>query len=281
MALAGIWVSLGDVGFARLIIRDVSRTGDPGVLVRDMLLVRASAAVAATGTFALATLAGIFTFEARFALAITAYLLLETLAGGYEAAAVGSERPLRFVAAQAASAVALAIATLLVVRHEAPTPTGAMAGLASASLVRTVVGWLIWRVGRSTRRIRWRELPALTWLRQALPFFGLALLAAVCYRVGVVVLHTLKGPVETAPYAAALRVFDAVAILGGIAFATMSPVISGGHVHDPEALWMIWRRMIARTALAAIPGRSSSPTSGRRSPVCYFDLAIARKRGEL
>lgn len=254
LALAGIWISLGDVGFARLIIRDVSRTTEPGLLVRDMLLVRASAAFAATGIFALATAAGIFTFEGRFAAAITAYLLLETLAGGYEAAAVGAERPFRFVAAQAASALVLAIATLFVLRHDAPTPTGAMCGLASASFARTLVGWLIWRLGRSARPANWRELPALPWLRQALPFFGLALLAAVYYRIGVVILHALKGPVETAPYAAALRVFDAVAILGGIAFATMSPVISRAHLHDPATLWTTWRRMILRTGSVAIPG---------------------------
>lgn len=254
LALAGIWVSVGDAGFGRLIIRDVSRAAQPGSVVRDMLLVRASAAAVATGTFALATAFGMFPFDERFAAALTAYMLLETLSGGYEAAAVGSERPWRFVTAQAASAAALAIAAVVIVRQQMPTPSGAMTGLTIASLVRAAVGWRLWRITDRSERTRWRELPALRWFRQALPFFGLVLLAAVYYRIGVVALYTLRGPTETAPYAAAMRVFDATAILGGIAFATVSPVISRAHLNDPEALWWLWKRMIAGVSLFAIPG---------------------------
>jgi O-antigen/teichoic acid export membrane protein len=251
LALAGIFISVGDAGFGRLVIRDVARAPSPGSLVREMLLVRAGAAVLVAGVFAVAVVVGAIPFALGFTAFTAAYLLLETLAGGYEAAAVGAERPFRFVAVQAASAVALTGAGVLVIRADRATPEMAMAGLAAASSVRVVVAWLLWHVKEAARPRPLRDLPVRQWIKEALPFFGLTVLAAVYYRVGVVILHGLEGPVETAPYAAALRVFDGAALLGGVAFAAVSPAISRIHVERPDRLWAVWKRMVLTVGLGA------------------------------
>jgi O-antigen/teichoic acid export membrane protein len=252
LALVGIGVSLGDGGFARLMIREIARSDRVSALAREMLLVRSLFAVGVAVVFSLTALAGVLPFRMEFAAAVGAYLLLETLAAGYEAAAVGSERPYRFVAAQAASAVALAIAGWAVAQQPSPLPEHAMLGLVFASVVRFGVGWVQWHAGQADRGRPLDRLPVRDWFRDALPFLGLAALVAIYYRSNVIILHAMHGAAETAPYAAALRIFDAVTILGGLAFAAVSPVISRAHAQDPGRIWSLWTTMIVRMAVPAV-----------------------------
>lgn len=90
-------------------------------------------------------------------------------------------------------------------------------------------------------------------MRDALPFLALMVLAAVYYRAGILILHISRGAEQTAPYAAAMRVFDGVVVLGGVVFAAVSPALSRMHRERPEDLWRIWRRMIAVFACAVVP----------------------------
>lgn len=252
LAIAGIVVMVGDLGISRLVVRDVSRAEDRSALALELLHVRAIGVVGVAVAFALSGFAGTLPEGAGLMLAAVGYVIAEGLAYGYESAAVGVERPELFAGVQAFGGVAVFVAAAVVLAQDSVTPAAAAAGLAAASGMKVAAHRVVWRRRGSAARSL-RELPVRRWLREALPFLALAILGAVFYRFGIVILHVIRGPSETAPFAAAMRVFDAVALLGGVGFAAVSPAISRIHRERPEDLWAIWRKMVGVTACVGAP----------------------------
>jgi O-antigen/teichoic acid export membrane protein len=209
------------------------------------------------------------------------YLFSEGLSYGYEAAAAGVEKPSRFASVQGIGGIAVVAAAFVVLSHDRVTPAGAAFGLASASAVKAVAHWALWRwrgaLGPSRRL---RELPVRQWLRDALPFLALMVLAAVYYRAGILILHLSRGAEETAPYAAAMRVFDGVVVLGGVVFAAVSPALSRMHRERPEDLWRVWRRMIAVFACAVVPAAAALMVVGEPFARVVFGERYAVTAGD-
>lgn len=256
LAIAGIVVMVGDLGLSRLIIRDTARAQDRAKLARELLRVRTIGVAGASLALALLGVTGGLPQGVLLAIAMSAYAAAEGLAYGYESAAIGIERPALFAYVQAVAGVAVLVAAIVVLSHDAVTAAGAAAGLAAASALKLAAHRVVWhRHGAAARSLS--DLPVKRWLVDALPFLALAVLAAVFYRFGVVILHLIRGPSETAPFAAAMRVFDAVALLGGIGFAAVSPTISRIHEQSPAGVWVVWRKMIGRTACVAFPAAAA------------------------
>lgn len=279
LALAGILIPVGDLGFSRLMIRDVARATDPAALAREILRVRGIGVGAVALLFTLVGLAGGLPADAGVVLGAGAFLLAEGLAYGYESAAVGSERPGRFAAVQAVGGLAVLAAAVIVLTRATVTPASAMGGLAAASVVKLAAHAAVW--ARGSHAVRGlRALPVRAWLGEALPFLVLAVLGAVYYRAGIVALHAIKGPAETAPYAAAMRVFDGIAVLGGVGFAAVSPSISRIHRDRPAHLWPVWRRMVSRAALAVVPGAAVLVVVAHPLADALFGARYAQAAGE-
>ncbi len=251
LAIAGTGVIVADLGFARLMVRDVARASDSATRAREMLKARAPGVLAVTVLCGIGAASGVTGVSPMLALASTVFLGAESFAYGYESAAVGSERPARFASVQLLSGVAVVLAGVAVVTAPSVSPAGAMACLAGTSLVKVSAHRVLWRGGR-VRPLR--ALPVRTWTRDAAPFLALAVLAAVYYRAGIVVLHATVGPSRTAPFAAAMRIFDAAALVGGIGFSAVSPLISRIHRDRPDELWAVWKRLIGRAAVVVVPG---------------------------
>lgn len=280
LAVAGILVVCADAGFSRLIIRDVARSPESAQLVREILRVRIFGVFALSAVVAALAGASILPQGSGLWLAAGGYLLAEGLSYGYESAAIGTERPGRFALVQAAGGVSVVMAALLVLSRDDVTPAAAMAGLAAASAVKLAAHRAVWRAdGAKARRLG--DLPMRRWVHEALPFLLLALLGAVYYRAGVVVLHAIKGPQATAPFAAAMRVFDGVAVLGGVGFAAVSPKISRLHRDRPEELWALWRRMTCLATLVVAPATALLVIGAEPIAQHLFGLRYGDSAGEL
>ncbi|MDX6708656.1 MAG: hypothetical protein QOI48_4502 [Solirubrobacteraceae bacterium] len=282
LASCGVLVAVGDLGFSRLIIRDAARAHDRTMLAREMLRVRAGGVLVVVGLLALAGVAGAVPGGELLGLAGAFYLFAEGLSYGYEAAAAGVERPSRFAAVQGVGGVAVAVAAVAVLSQDHVTPAGAAFGLASASAVKALAHWALWRwrgaLGPSRRL---RDLPVRQWLRDALPFLALMVLAAVYYRAGILILHLSRGSEETAPYAAAMRVFDGVVVLGGVVFAAVSPALSRMHRERPNDLWRVWRRMIAVFACGVVPAAVTLMLVGEQFARVVFGPRYAVSAGDV
>lgn len=267
LALVAILAALADAGFARLLVRDTARAGtDAWPLVRELLRVRMLAVVAVAAASAIAVAAGATPFDSSFGALVVAYLVLESVAFGYENAAAGAERPWRFVVAQAIAAVALLAGLTALVAADAVTLTSAMAVLAGASALKVCGHLVAWRRCSGTAKPRPPER-RMAHVREALPFLGLTILAAVYYRVGVVVLYAVQGATETASYAAAFRLIDVIAVVAAIAFLGVSPALSRMHRDDPQRIWSAWCRALRLIAVFAVPlaivvGLAAAPICG-------------------
>lgn len=255
LALTAILVTVSDAGFGRLIVRDVARSQvDPASMARALLKVRligvaVVAVIALTLFLVVPNPFGIVTI----ALAVT-YLASEAIAFGFESAAVGAERPWRFVLAQALFGVTLLGGLAALVATDRATLPSAVGMLVLASLLKVTGHLASWRsrAGRRAARPLPRR-PARELYRVALPFLGLTLLATIYYRIGVIVLYWIRGAEETASYAAALRVVDIAALLAGLVFSAISPGLSRAHRDRPKDVWVIWKRAMKVCALAVIP----------------------------
>lgn len=253
LALVQILATLADAGFGRLLVRDVARSGDAAALVRELLVVRLAAVLGVVGLAALLLLITPNPFGLTVAVLLLSYLATESVAFGFENAAVGSERPSRFVLAQSVAAVALLGGLAVLAATGRVSIMSASAVLAGSSALKVIGHLLAWRTGfRSAGRGAVRRPRAALW-REALPFLGLTLLATVYYRVGVIALHVVQGARETASYGAALRVVDAVAVVAGVVFAAISPTLSRAHRNSPGAIWELWKRMVVRCAVVVVP----------------------------
>jgi len=255
LAILTILATFADAGFARLLLRDTARGGESASrIVHELLRVRL-VAVGAAGVLAVPILLlGPGGFDPGFVPFAVSYLVMESIAFGYENAAVGAERPMRFVLAQCIAAIAMLSGLGLLILSDGVTLTTAMAVLAGASALKVCGHRLAWRGSRAPSSAEDPPHAPRDLFRQALPFLGLAVLAAVYYRVGLIALYSLRGPSETASYAAASRVLDVTALFAGIAFLAVSPALSRMHRDNPQQVWPHWRRMVKITAFGAIPG---------------------------
>lgn len=254
VAFVAIAVAFADGGFARLLVRETARagTGAPRT-VWELLAVRLLPMGAVAVPVALVALSGVSGFPRGFAVLTVVYLAAESAAFGFENAAVGAERPWRFVAAQAAGALIMLGGLFLLAYWDAITLVSAMALLAGASLSKVLVQAALWHAPREISALRRRPLPVRELLRQALPFLAITAITSVYYRIGVIMLHLLRGGEETAPYAAAFRVIEAVGVVGAILFAVVAPGFSRAHLESPGEVWSLWRSVVLRVALVAIP----------------------------
>lgn len=254
LALTAILVTVADAGFGRLIVRDVARSqDDPASMARALLTVRLTGvAVVAVSALTLFLVVPSPFGTTTIALAV-AYLALEATAFGFESAAVGAERPWRFVFAQTLFGVSLLGGLAALVATDRATLPSAVGVLVLASLLKVAGHLASWRsragpaAGPVPRRAA-REL-----YRVALPFLGLTLLATIYYRIGVIVLYWIRGAEETASYAAALRIVDIAALVAGLAFSAISPGLSRAHRDRPKDVWVIWKRAMRVCALTVIP----------------------------
>ena len=254
IAFVAISAAFADGGFSRLLVRETARApGNPVLTVWELLTVRLVPLTAVTVPVTLVAVAGISGFPRGFALLTVAYLTMEAIAFGFENAAVGAERPWRFVVAQSAGALALLGGLAILIKADAVTLASAMALLAGASLVKVIAHAGLWDAPHEISMLRGRPLRVRRRLAQALPFLALTAITTVYYRLGVVLLHLLRGGEETAPYAAAFRVIDAIGVLGAILFAVVAPGFARAHVDSPSEVWALWRSVVARTALVSIP----------------------------
>ena len=253
VAVAGIAAAVADGGLSRLIVRDAARSQDPAATARELLKVRAVWVLAVAALTAASSALGLLPLGTGLAACTVAYLVTEALAFGFESTAVGAERPWRFAAVQALGAAALLGALGWVAAGGTASAVAAMGGLCAASAIKVCGHVVVWRRAAPQRGRPLRELPLRRWAHDAAPFLALTVLATFYYRMGIVVMHTVRGPAETAPFAAAFRVFDAVAIAGAVAFAAVSPALSRAHRDHPERIWPLWKRMQIVTALAAVP----------------------------
>jgi O-antigen/teichoic acid export membrane protein len=253
VAISAIASSLADVGFSRLIVRDVARAQEKPGLVRDLMRVRFLGVAAVAVLVTLAGLIGVLPFDAAVSAGLIAFLTGEAISFGYESAAVATERPWRFTFVQALGTVLLAVAVVLVASADRPDPALALAGLGAASCLKALVHAVLWRRLARSRGPALRALPVRHWVRQAFPFLALAILATLYYRLGIVILHVGRGAEETAPFAAALRVMDAFALIGYVGFSVVSPALSRAHRDRPEDLWRLWKRMMRTAAAAVVP----------------------------
>lgn len=254
LALVAILGSVADAGFARLLVRDTARAGESKEwLVRELLRVR-MAPVVGTAVLSVIGLAIVPNpFGLAFAALLVAYLVLESVALGYESAAAGAERPWRFVAAQTIAATTLIGSLLVLIAEDAVSLNSAIAVMSGASAMKVGGHVLAWRHRRRPVQEKAQPLVAAALYRQALPFLGLTIISTLYYKVGIVALYAVQGASETAPYAAALRLVDGVALVGGAAFLAVSPTFSRMHRDRPQLVWLAWRRTVTTVALLAVP----------------------------
>lgn len=250
LAITGVCVVIADMGFSRVMVRDLAREDDARSLVGEMLRARSLGVLGVTAAFTVLAVAGGLPDAPTLGLAAAAFLLSEAFAFGYESAAVGIERPARFAVVQLVAGAAVGVAAVIASTAHGLTPAGAMAGLAAASAIKLAAHRALWRGGRPRP---FRELPVRRWARESAPFLALALLAAAYYRAGIVVLHATRGPQDAAPFAAAMRVFDGVALVGSVGYSAVSPAVSRIHRDSPDRLWGAWKRMVGRAALLVLP----------------------------
>lgn len=252
VALVAIFVAVADGGFSRLLVRDLARAGDHGPDVWRLLGVRSLAVFAVTALVAVLALGSGRVTPGYVGLA-AAFLVGEALSFGFESAAVGIERPWRFVAAQAVGAGLLLGGILMLALLHATTLEAVLGTLAVGSLGRTIAHATIWGLRRHALTA-WRGgEPARDLWRAALPFLALSVMTTMHYRLAVVVLYGLRGADETAPYAAAVRVLDVAGVLGVIAFSAVAPVFSRAHQRGDAEVWRLWRRYVTRMAAVVIP----------------------------
>jgi len=280
VALVAILVALADGGFARLLVRDLARGAQSarGSDVWRILGIRSvSVAAVATLVAGIGMASGWTTFA--YVGLSCAFLVGEALSFGFESAAVGLERPWRFVLAQAIGAVALLAGILALVLADAATLHAVLAVLAGASFLRTIAHAAIWNAPRDALT-GWRGgRPAAELWRAALPFLALTIMTTMQYRLGVVVCYVLEGPAETAPYAAAVRVLDVAGVLGAIAFAAVAPVFSRAHQAGSAEVWWLWRRYLTRMAVAAVPVAVALAVGGEAIAGLLFGQRYAQSAG--
>jgi len=283
VAIVAILVAVADGGFSRLIVRDLARTGDHDTeQIWRVMGVRAVSVVAVT---VLVAALGIASGRAAISYVglSSAFLVGEALSFGFESAAVGLERPWRFVAAQATGAVVLLGGVVALVALDAATLDSVLATLATASCVRALAHAAIWGLHR--RRpghegaTRGGDATASELWRAALPFLALSVMSTLQYRFGVVICYGMRGSAETAPYAAAVRVLDIAGVLGAIAFSAVAPVFSRAHQAGGADVWRLWRRYVTLVALAAAPITAALALGGRPLASWLFGQRYAESAG--
>jgi len=254
VAFVAIAVAFADGGFAPLLIRETARAGTTASrTVWELLAVRLLPMCAVAVPVTLVAASGLSGFPRGFALLTVVYLGTEAAAFGFENAAVGAERPWRFVAAQAVGGLVILGGLVVLILGNAITLTSAMALLAGASLSKVLAHAFLWNAPREISALWSRPLRVRRLLGQALPLLAITAITSVYYRIGVILLYLLRGGEETAPYAAAFRVLEGIGVVGAILFAVVAPGFSRAHAGSPGEVWSLWRSVVVRVALVAIP----------------------------
>lgn len=251
VGVLGLLVALADGGFSRLLVRDVARADQPLGLIASLSIVRLAWVVAV----ALVAIIGIG-LDVSDATAMAAILLIaacvgEAVATGFESAALGTERLWLVSIGQCLACVVLLAALVALLAFEGGL-TAAIGGLTAAAWTRA--GWHLarWRgIWRAREPVSSGQ--ARRWFRQAAPFLALSLLGVAYYRIDVIILHAIRGPEETASYAAAYRLVDASLIIGGVFAASRLAHLSRVHETAPANAWKLWIRYCRITAIAAAP----------------------------
>lgn len=250
LALLGLLSVLADGGLSRVLIRDIARDPD-----NSWPLVRAVVAVRTMWILIVVALVAVVGLATQMAPAALGLLILalgcEASAGGFEAAAIGGERPRAIAGGQLAGAAVLVTSTLIIVNEGRVSLAGGIGSFAAASGVK--LGWHLVRA----RRVLYTRRPRATTrsrdlIAAGLPFLVLAVLGSVYYRIDMVILHALKGSAAAAPYGAAYRVVDAALVFAGVLAATISPSFSRLHERSRAEVWMKWRRVVLSTLAAAV-----------------------------
>jgi O-antigen/teichoic acid export membrane protein len=253
LGLFGILLVVADGGFSRLLVRDVARSDRPAPLISSLLTVRALCVLMIVVLCIPVGVLGLLPFDSAAFAILLAALMFESLAIGFESAAIGAELPSRVAIGQILASVAL-LSWLVVILGPGRTLAAAFAGLAIAAAVK-----LVWHVvafvgGDEEARLGTHFANFSGRLQQAWPYLALSILGIVYYRIDVVLLHALKGATATAPYAAAYRVVDAALVAGGVVAAVMAPRLSRDHGGAPGAVVARWRRYLLGTlAASAVP----------------------------
>jgi len=248
-----ILITLSDGGFSRLLIRDIARsTFDRPRVIASLVALRTGWIVVSVVGVVVASLVGPLDLGRSLLFVLLVALALESLAAGFESAAIGAEQPGRVAVGQLLAGVALlAFATVMLVEHF--TTALALLGLAVAAGTKLIWQVGAWRAELNNLTPRIRRADAMRWIRQAVPFLIMSVLGTVYYRIDVVILHARGGAAETASYAAAYRVVDAALVISGITAAAIGPHLSRIHRDDPGRIWSEWRRYAGRTAVLATP----------------------------
>ena len=278
VAILGILITLADGGFSRLLIRDVAQSGkDRAFVISSLLTVRAGWVLALTIGVMASSKAGLPGVRGWVLAVLLVALALEGLAGGFESAGIGAERPARVATGQILGSVALSFCVLLIFVLPV-TPALALAGLAVAALAKLACHVQAWRADLSIGTTHLRRADVRHWVRQAAPYLIMGALGTLYYRIDIVILHGRRGAVETASYAAAYRVVDAALVIGGVAAAAIAPHLSRIHRDDPGRVWSEWKRYTFRMALIATPfarvlGAIASPLSSLLFGTSYASSA--------
>lgn len=246
-----ILIVLADGGVSRMLLRDIGRGGGDRGATAGALLGARGAWIAGTSLLVVvAALAGALRFEAAFTACLIAALVLEAASLGFEALGQATDRPWVVARAQIGGGVFLAgWAALLLAWHV--TPLLGIIGIAAASGMRLAAQAAYWRRGSGTT-VTWPgRAAASAILRKALPYLLLAGLAALYYRLDIVILHARRGAVETAPYAAAYRLVDAVIIAGGVLFTAVAPHMSRVIASDRGSVRREWGHYLRRVGAVA------------------------------
>jgi O-antigen/teichoic acid export membrane protein len=253
VAVLGVALVVADGGFTRLLIRDIARLGgNYGQTITRLLAVRSVWIGVVVATLVVAQLTRVLDVRGALLAVLAGAAALETLANGFEAAAVGAEAPWRVAGGQLLSSAILIGYLPIILVVQQPSAALALLGVVIASTTRAAWQVFAWHEELSIRDLGLRQ-HAVGAIRQALPYLLVTVLGTIYYRIDIVILHAIRGPIATAPYAAAYRIVDLSIMLGGIAAATISPHLSRIHAMSRDQVWSEWRRYTAAVALVAVP----------------------------
>lgn len=250
-----IAAALADGGVTWLLTREITlESSAPGALVRRLLTIRLAWA---GGVCTLCAVGGVVVgarsgSDLAFVGVIVVAAFIEAIAGGYEAASLGAERPRRIAVGQVLAALLIAGGTALLFVAGASV-VAAVAILAASSAIRSGILAFAWRGELRGGRLRTDIRGSREVLTRSLPFLVLIALGAIYYRADIVLLHAIIGSRETAEYAAAFRFIDVAIVFGGVLAGLLMPRMARAWRDDPSRLTALWRRAAVGVLVVSLP----------------------------
>jgi O-antigen/teichoic acid export membrane protein len=116
-------------------------------------------------------------------------------------------------------------------------------------------GVQLWASYRLGFRMRWLFSfgAALPLLRQSLPYAGVALLGALAMRAELLVLGWFGSAAELGIYSAAIRFYEAAAVVPVMIASASTPAMSQFHAESAERLAQLYRWTISRVLMLTVP----------------------------